>query len=200
AVKNAATKLELAGAEVSTVAMPDFLSDAADAHGNIMWPEILFLHRHWYPSKKELYSEFLRDRLEASQTISAQTYLSALDTRAHLQEQIGRTLADVDLLLLPVVPFPATPLEGAEDDSETGRDAEFFGLGWLNCPFDITGNPAISMPGGLTSDHLPIGIQLVGRPFEDLLVLDVAEALESQLGFRSQQDALLRMIADRHRQ
>lgn len=198
-IVRAAELLAGAGADVVPFALSGFLNDSGDAHGDIMWPEVLFTHREWYPAKRELYSRFLRDRLADTQSISAQAYLIAMETRTRLQRELNAAMADVDLLLLPVVPFPATPLEGAEDDHEEDRTDELVGLGWLNCPFDVTGNPAISMPGGLTPDQLPVGIQLVGRPFEDLLVLDVAETLEGLLDFRLHRDVLLASIKRRAR-
>lgn len=199
-VRHAARTLENAGADVTRFDMPEFLKLAGDAHGNIMWPEDLFLHRKWFPLQRDLYSQFLCERFDEAQTISAQTYLEAMELRTQLQQRIHEAMANIDILLLPVVPFPATPLEGAEDDQEEDRTEELLGLGWLNCPFDVVGNPAISVPGGLTSDNMPIGIQLVGRHFEDLYLLDVAETLEAHTGFRSHQDRLLRSIHNRREQ
>ena len=56
-------------------------------------------------------------------------------------------------------------------------------LSRLTRPWNLYGGPAISVPCGLTSDRLPIGLQLAGRPFEDALLLQVADAYEQASGW-----------------
>ena len=71
----------------------------------------------------------------------------------------------VDLLVTPTGPTAATPLEG---DLVTGDEADPRGLAPLinfTGPFDLTGFPAISIPCGFTESGLPVGLQLVARPW-----------------------------------
>ena len=90
----------------------------------------------------------------------------------------------VDLLATPAITTPSVPLT---DDTITLKD---FRTGQtiegtfqahvtrVTALFNSTGAPAISVPGGFTSDGFPIGLQLIGRPFEDSLVLGAAHAYE----------------------
>ena len=57
-------------------------------------------------------------------------------------------------------------------------------------PFNVTGNPAMSMPSGFSSTGLPLSVQIVGRPFEDDLVLQIGAALEKLLGLNDKRPAL----------
>jgi aspartyl-tRNA(Asn)/glutamyl-tRNA(Gln) amidotransferase subunit A len=68
-----------------------------------------------------------------------------------------------------------------------GRDAGTIRGAWYpyTYPFNLTGHPALSMPCGLSSNGLPIGLQLVGRWHEDAFLLDIAASLERELQFNS---------------
>jgi len=90
-----------------------------------------------------------------------------------------RALADVDVLALPTVPAPAARI--GEETVRVG-DVEltpFFAYTTCTPHFDVAGLPAISLPCGFTRDGLPIGLQIVGRPFEECTVLRAAHAYEA---------------------
>jgi aspartyl-tRNA(Asn)/glutamyl-tRNA(Gln) amidotransferase subunit A len=87
-----------------------------------------------------------------------------------------------DVLLTPTMPVAAI-----EAGVEVPRDSAF-GDQWFNWspytwPFNVTGQPAASVPVGLTSDGLPIGLQVVGPPHREDLVLRVAKGVEMMSGF-----------------
>ena len=77
------------------------------------------------------------------------------------------------------MPLPALPLDQDTPGTVSGRLPN--GLGWslFTYPFNLTGQPAASLPAGLTSDGLPIGLQIVGRRHADALVLTASAALEA---------------------
>ncbi|HTV18617.1 MAG TPA: amidase [Polyangiaceae bacterium] len=106
--------------------------------------------------------------------LSALDYLAAEAARAALTEKMADYHCRFDLLLTPTTAEPAPRLDAAP---EPGRDATPFAY-----PFSLTRQPAISVPVGTTRARLPIGLQIVGRPLEDGLVLAAADALEAQLG------------------
>ncbi len=109
--------------------------------------------------------------------------LSTLDVQQlHLQRgalgsQMRQFMQQYDLLLTPAVAIPAFDARPA---GQVPMTAEAM-LGWtpFSYPFNLTQQPACSMPCGLTSDGLPIGLQLVGPMFGDALVLRAARAYES---------------------
>ncbi|TAN10399.1 MAG: amidase [Rhizobiaceae bacterium] len=102
---------------------------------------------------------------------------------AKVQEFLGR----FDLIVSPTLSAPALPvgLDPLGEIEIAGRSAGTIRGAWYpyTFPFNLTGHPAISLPCGLTSSGLPVGLQLVGRWYEDDVVLDLAEKLEAVLAF-----------------
>jgi aspartyl-tRNA(Asn)/glutamyl-tRNA(Gln) amidotransferase subunit A len=95
-----------------------------------------------------------------------------------MQEEFAAVWCEVDCLFTPTTPVTAPPL-GAQlvtigEKTEDLRPA----LTRFTRPFNVLGLPALSMPCGLDADGLPIGLQIVGKPFAEATVLRVAAALE----------------------
>lgn len=114
---------------------------------------------------------------EQSSGITVERYMKAIMARQALVQQLVRFFEDVDLLLTPTVCVPPFPLGKVNPDSVNGRPVTH--LGWSLCyPFNWSGQPAISVPAGWTADGLPVGLQIVGRRFEEAVVLRAAAAFE----------------------
>ena len=102
--------------------------------------------------------------------------------RTRIEASYEQLFATFDLLALPTLPVTATPI-GMWKTSLNGADWETVDLYTSNtCVFNITGHPAISVPSGLSREGLPVGLQLVGRKFEEELLLAVAAAYEQAVG------------------
>ena len=114
--------------------------------------------------------------------LTAAEYLEALDTRRQMTEGFMRLLDDVDLLATPTVPFVATPIGQDWVDLEGGREPLMSALLRYATIASCIGTPAVSLPCGFV-DGLPAGLQLVGRPFAESLLLDVGRAYESLHGW-----------------
>jgi len=97
--------------------------------------------------------------------------------RAELGSMMRQFMQRYDVIVTPTVAIPAFE---AREPSAAAFDAQQF-LGWtpFSYPFNLTQQPAITVPCGLTSDGLPVGLQIVGPMFDDALVLRVARAYES---------------------
>jgi aspartyl-tRNA(Asn)/glutamyl-tRNA(Gln) amidotransferase subunit A len=97
--------------------------------------------------------------------------------RAELGSMMRQFMQRYDVLVTPTVAVPAFEARAA---GEAHFDAQQF-LGWtpFSYPFNLTQQPAITVPCGLTTKGLPIGLQIVGPMFDDALVLRVARAYES---------------------
>jgi aspartyl-tRNA(Asn)/glutamyl-tRNA(Gln) amidotransferase subunit A len=117
---------------------------------------------------------------EEGQRLTALDYLSAEAERVKLAEAMAAYQRRFDLLLTPTTAEPAPRLDAALDRS---RDATPFAF-----PFSLTRQPAISVPSGVTKSGLPIGLQIVGRPFQDGLVLAAADAFQARSGFQGWRD------------
>jgi aspartyl-tRNA(Asn)/glutamyl-tRNA(Gln) amidotransferase subunit A len=102
---------------------------------------------------------------------SGSDYIQALRGRALICQAMGELMRSVDLLVLPTAPHPAV-------DFQTEAATPFWKRTSFTRLFSLTGQPAISLPCGFSSDGLPIGLQIAGRPFEDSTVLAAAHAYE----------------------
>src|SRR5438552_7844927 len=114
---------------------------------------------------------------EASASLSVPEYLEAVAARQAMVDVLRRFFERYDLLLTPTLCLPAFPLGIIGPREVAGREVTH--LGWTLCyPFNYSGQPAISIPAGWTTNGLPVGIQIVGRRLEDAQVLRVAAAFE----------------------
>jgi len=122
--------------------------------------------------------------LKSALGYSAADYAQALVTRASLWEQ-NRQFFDrstpngYDLLITPTMPTTAFAAVPEEPTNIEGRTVTGFGYTPLTYPFNITGQPAATLPCGFAADGLPIGLQIVGRRYDDLTVLRACAAFEA---------------------
>jgi aspartyl-tRNA(Asn)/glutamyl-tRNA(Gln) amidotransferase subunit A len=118
--------------------------------------------------------------------LSATDYVQALMARGPLLERFCATVFDqADILAMPTSPVPTPTLA----DTDTGGDARFVTLanaiGALVGPFNYLGLPAVSVPVGFDRNGMPVGLQLVGKPFAEGLLLRAAHAFERTTGVAS---------------
>lgn len=130
------------------------------------------------------WSQAVYSRTEPGLHVPAVRYLEVLQARASvLREWLDGPMRDADVVLLPTVPVPVPTLEEADMEGP-GR---VFGvvprLTALTRPFSYLGVPVLTMPIGLDRNGMPVGAQLVGRPFGEARLLAVAHALGEDLGW-----------------
>jgi len=119
----------------------------------------------------------LQEVVSASKGLTAKDIYEAQRARHALGHSFRTFMADYDFLLTPTVavpPFPAGTLKPAGGDGESLQDWTPF-----TYPFNLTQDPAISVPCGVTREGLPIGLQIVGRMHDDAGVLRAARAFEA---------------------
>ncbi|HEY7030388.1 MAG TPA: amidase [Thermomicrobiales bacterium] len=172
------------GAEIRHLSIPELGEPALTAHGQIMWPEAAYCHREWFPSRLGDYTEFSQHRFAEARTAPAIDYLHGLEERRRIRAVVAAVQREVDLFVLPTAPMVATPLESMDPGADE-RMAELAALGTYNSPFDLTGQPAITVPCGFSRDGLPIGLQIVGRDREDETVIRAAQGFEASTEWHS---------------
>ncbi len=104
--------------------------------------------------------------------------------RTALFRRVIEFMSDYDFLALPVSQVPPFEIENEFVSEINGIQMETY-IDWMrSCYFiSVTGQPAISVPSGFTNDGLPVGLQLVGKPQDDIGVLQLAAAFENATGF-----------------
>ena len=117
--------------------------------------------------------------LRFGRTVSIQQYLDAANRRDLFWTEVQRFLARFDLLITPTVAVPPFPVGRPGLNEINGREVP--PLGWLafTFPFNLTGQPAASVPAGFTPSGLPVGLQIVGRRHADSTVLAASAAFEA---------------------
>jgi Asp-tRNA(Asn)/Glu-tRNA(Gln) amidotransferase A subunit family amidase len=122
--------------------------------------------------------------IEQCREDSMQDYVQAQFARNALWDQVRRLFEHYDLLLTPTMPLPAFEILRNTPGNVPGRLPEGLGWSFLTFPFNVTGQPAASLPCGFTRDGLPIGLQMVGRRHADLAVLRASAAFEALAPWR----------------
>ena len=163
------------GATVFDVRTPDI----ADFHACgriIILSEGYAIHRATLSARPEAYGEFTRDRLRLGAFISAEQYVQAQRMRRSLTEGLMSVMRDCDVIVTANQYGPAEPFTGAT------ATFPFFGKPYLAMPFNVTGQPAMTVPCGFAANGLPLGFQIAGRPFDEATVFRVGHAYEQARG------------------
>jgi Asp-tRNA(Asn)/Glu-tRNA(Gln) amidotransferase A subunit family amidase len=134
--------------------------------------------------REKLLSPVFRDYLQAARSLSPESpmtmehFVEMCEARDHERARILRTMSDTPILLSPVCAAPAFRHGEGNWNPSTGYRDTMRHSQWLN----LAGFPGVSVPMGQSPEGLPIGVQVIGRPFEDELILAVAEQLEAARG------------------
>ncbi len=181
AVTRAVGVLADAGAAVREVDIPELEGDVPQARMQITLAEASHFHRDWLEVHERDYTPLVRARLQAGRDLSAVAYIGAGEVRDRTRRRLREIQESVDLLVLPTAPTVATPIEGTIPAHEVGRrEAEMKNAVRRTSPFNLTGQPALSVPCGFSSDGLPVGMQIVGRDFEEARVLSAGHVFQTR--------------------
>jgi aspartyl-tRNA(Asn)/glutamyl-tRNA(Gln) amidotransferase subunit A len=172
--------LERLGLLTVAIELPD-LEPLFDAANVIIACEAASLHRPWLEQRPQDYANQVRIRTEPGFYIPATQYIDALRLRAVYTAQfLAQTLADADLLLLPALPMVPPTIEESDVERFPGPQvlASLARFSKYTRPFNLLGLPAVSVPCGFAANGVPLAFQLVGRPFDEALLLRVAHAYQ----------------------
>jgi aspartyl-tRNA(Asn)/glutamyl-tRNA(Gln) amidotransferase subunit A len=174
--------LKREGANIVQVELPDQrqLTGAAQL---VLAVEAAAFHKRWMIERPQDYGPQVLMRLQNGLAIPGVSYLETLRWRGPALAAHFTAVADVDAMIAPVSPIPAPTI--AESDVGNGSDAEAViqRLTRFTRPINYLGLPALSIPAGFTRGGLPVGMQLVGRSFEEAMLLRIGAAFQRATDF-----------------
>lgn len=166
--------------EVRSSDLPD-TERIADMWLPIRRGEMAAFHQQWFPSLADQYGEDVRKAIESGMQVPAFRYINAQNSRALLRERFLSAMGGFDLVATPTTCI-AAPRIGQDTVRIGEKEVEVYAaLNRLTLPFNLVGFPAMSIPIG-TVGGLPVGAQIVARPFDEPLLLKFAKAYEQKFG------------------
>ncbi len=128
-------------------------------------------HREFVTKTPELYQPLTLRRIRLGADVTTPAYIQARRDLAQIRRTAGKSFESVDALVTPTLPIPPPAISDprADDILPAVRNTS---------PFNVNGLPSISVPCGFTSTGLPIGMQIIGPPGGDAVVLQLAQAYE----------------------
>ncbi|MFF8655725.1 amidase [Streptomyces huasconensis] len=173
AVRRAVESLAAQGAYVEE-ADPDF-SEPVEAFHTLWFSGAARVVQHLAPTQRELLDPGLREICGQGARYSALDYLAAVDVRTDLGRRMGRFHAMYDLLVTPTL--PVTAFEAGVEVPKGSGHRRWTGWTPFTYPFNLTQQPAATVPCGVDEEGLPVGVQIVGARHTDTVVLRAAHAL-----------------------
>lgn len=170
------------GAVVEEVSLSP-LHDYSAANMIIMLSEALAIHEKDLKATPEQYGEMFRDRLVIGSSITGVDVIQAQRLRRILTAELEASLARYDVLVTAAGWAPAPPLEEVPKFYLFERPI-------LAAPFNVSGQPTVSVCNGFSADGLPVGMQIAAASFDEATALRVAAAYEAATEFRDQRPPL----------
>ncbi len=169
--EQAVGKLWGEGAEFIDVALPPSFGMVPSVHRVVMSVEAAAAHEDSFRVSPDGYREYIRGFISSGLLVPATAYLRAQRIRGVIIRDIHTLMRDYDCLVCPSTVDTAP------------RGLEWTGSPAFNAPWSLTGLPSVTVPSGLSEDEMPLGLQLIGRPYRELDLLEVAAWCEEKLEF-----------------
>lgn len=168
-VRAMAARFERAGATVREVHFPVPMQDLLSIRAVIGEVEAAGLHAYSLRDHPEGYARHIAAQAQVGQLVPGFAFMQAERLRRQLRPQVEKMLDGIDCLLMP------STSDVAPDPSTTGRN--YFQATW-----SLFGFPSITLPSGLSSERLPLAVQLIASPFAEETLLSAAAWCEAELG------------------
>jgi aspartyl-tRNA(Asn)/glutamyl-tRNA(Gln) amidotransferase subunit A len=167
AVRAALETLESLGVVVEEIAMPSIQGNIS-AQLTIESCEPSTFHQEWLRTRAADYGEDVRTLLELGEMYLATHYLQAQRYRSVLRKEFLEGFTRVDAFVTPTLPFTATPCGATKVVIENNQEEDMLSaiMQFTGVP-SLAGLPALSVPVGFDAQGLPVGMQVIGRPFDE---------------------------------
>jgi aspartyl-tRNA(Asn)/glutamyl-tRNA(Gln) amidotransferase subunit A len=174
--------LKREGAEIVRVELPDQRQLSA-ASQIVLAVEAAAFHKRWMIERLEDYGPQVRMRLENGLAIPAITYLETMRWRGPALSAHGEAVAGVDAVIAPVSPVPAPTIAESDVGGGAGAEVVIQRLTRFTRPVNYLGLPSLALPCGFTRNGLPVGMQLIGRSFDEATLLRIGAAFQRATDF-----------------
>lgn len=183
-------QLQDLGATLVPIELPT-LVHSTEAIVTFFSTELAAAHRELLAQKQEDYHPAVGAMLTLALETPAEQIEHAVDTRTRLRHEVTQSFraAEIEALVSPTTPRAAMPLDAFDPGEELGTLIPY------TCPFNLTGQPAISVPCGFTSEGMPVGLQVVGPEFGESQILRVAAAYEQATGWHNRDPRIITEVA-----
>ena len=181
-LEEALAVLKREGANIVQVELPEQRQLTA-ACQFVLATEAAAFHKRWMIERPGDYGAQVLMRLQNGLAVSGVSYLEAMRWRGPALAAHNAAVAGVDAMIMPVSPVAAPTI--AESDVGNSPDAEAMiqRLTRFTRPINYLGLPSLSIPTGFTKDGLPVGMQLVGRSFDEAMILRIGAAFQRATDF-----------------
>jgi aspartyl-tRNA(Asn)/glutamyl-tRNA(Gln) amidotransferase subunit A len=185
AFEKSLTTLQDLGASLRDVRLPPSQA-CSDAKITIAIAELFSIHAADLRSCPQLFGDRLRYRILSGGLIRAEDYLQATRWRRELAAAILSAFREVDVIVLPTISYPAGKLELTSHAALLTSETAY------TVPFNVSGCPALSLCNGFSPSGMPLSLQFAGRPFEEQIVLRVANSYEKATPWRKHRPRIVK--------
>lgn len=176
AVNRMAKTAESLGARIVPVRVPDIA--AINAVGRVILLSEASAVMEPYLSRRELFGADVLALLDQGRLLPATDYVNAQRLRRMMQTEFNQLWSKVDCLFTPTTPMAAPRIGDTVATLGSVTEDVRLAATRLVRAINVLGLPALSMPCGLDRESMPLGLQIIGKPFDEALILRVAAALE----------------------
>lgn len=164
------------GAKITEYVMPPSTSSMYNNWVAYCAVEAAIAHEATYPSRAGEYGPVLAGLIDTGRSLNALDLMKIHHARLAFSGDLRKLFNQFDLLLIPVHPFGSRTIQPSR--AELNDSSALNGMLRYTAPFDMSGSPTITLPGGFTAAGLPMGFQLVGRHLEEQLLVRAGHAFQ----------------------
>ena len=181
-VREAVEVLRDRGAEIRKVEIPNVWETLHDQRLTLA-AEAYAVHEERLESDPDKFDDQGLERLLRGEDLRAYRYANAQRRKLLSRREFEEVLDRVDVILAPSVPIPATEIGQRRTSINGHEEAVYSALTRLTGPTNLNGLPSLSVPCGTTASGLPVGLQLIGRPFDEATLYRFGYAYEESSGY-----------------
>ena len=176
--------LKREGATIVQVELPDQRQLSA-ACQLVLAVEAAAFHKRWLIERPGDYGPQVLMRLQNGLAIPGVSYLEAMRWRGPALAAFNTAVEGVDAVIAPVAPVPAPTIAESDVGNSPGAEAVIQRLTRFTRPINYLGLPSLAVPAGFTGAGLPVGMQLVGRSFDEAMLLRIGAAFQRVTDFHA---------------